>query len=221
MHLTMNVANVLAAWTSICALVSIVNKYVIAPEWPNVGRAISAVLSILPGHIGQVITDVQAIIADVKGPPAPPAPPGDTPPPAPVTPAAPPVTSRIGLAALGAVAIFALQTGAFAMTTTGCTPAQRAEISQVESTILHDIQAGKTLQQTEDDVAALVAGQAGVDAVIVFNDALALVVDAGWIPADLMQEALSWLTQIAPTVSQHRAAHQLAIPNLLDGGETK
>ena len=215
--ITLNVANVLAAWTALCALVSLLNKYIITPNWPTVGRVMSALLNILPGHIGQLITDVQAILNDLKTPPAPPANGGDAPPPAaPVTPPPPPATSRVGLAMLGAVGLFSLQTGAFALTTselTACTPAQQAEVKSVEQTILHDLSQGKTLEQTELDVATIIAGQPGADAVIVFNDALALVIDAGWVPADLMQEALQWLSQIAPIAAEHRAN-----PLQMDGG---
>jgi hypothetical protein len=95
MHL--DVTQMILVWTSACATLSLLNKYVLMAVWPNGGRAVSAVLSILPGHLGNLIEDVQAIINDVKG--------GGTTPPAvgkggPTTPGPskppPPVAFRVG-----------------------------------------------------------------------------------------------------------------------------
>jgi hypothetical protein len=107
--ITANVAGVIAAWTTVCAMVSLANKYFIAPNFPKFSKGIGAVLSILPGHVGQLITDVEAIIADIKNPPADPgssstAPPATPPPPPPAN-----QRGRIGLAGIGAVMLFSLQ----------------------------------------------------------------------------------------------------------------
>jgi hypothetical protein len=71
--ITVDVTQVLAAWTAVCSVLSLLNKYGLSKFWPNGARAVSAVLSILPGHIGNAIEDIQAIINDIQSPPAPPA----------------------------------------------------------------------------------------------------------------------------------------------------
>jgi hypothetical protein len=106
MHLKdLNVPELVAAWTSLCAVLSLLNKYVLLPLWPNGARGFSAILSILPGHVGNAIEDVQAIIKDVKT--------GGTPPPnagdggpalsTPKSKPPPPAALRIGFAALALI----------------------------------------------------------------------------------------------------------------------
>jgi uncharacterized protein YcfL len=71
----------------------------------------------------------------------------------------------------------------------GCTPAQQAEATQIENTVLADLAAGKTLEQIEADVSKLVAGQAGADVVVIVNDALTLLEDLGVIPQGALPQA--------------------------------
>jgi hypothetical protein len=112
--------NVIAGWTALCATVSLINRWLIAPNFPKVGRGVSAALSILPGHVGQLIADIKAIIADIQG--APPASPNASAPVIPEAPKAPPANTRnrLGLAGFGAAALFAFQTMAFGVATQGC-----------------------------------------------------------------------------------------------------
>lgn len=202
-HLSIDPASVVAAWVSLCAAVSLVNRYLVSPYFPMAARIIAAPLNILPGHVGQLIADIKAIITDMKGrPPA--ASSGNPSAPAPVTPATPPTTSRMGLAALGFTLIFGIQTIAFGAAVTGCTPAERAEASTLESLVLHDLQAGDSDQQIEDDIAVQLAGQPGVDAVIILNDVLTFLIDAKVVPADLMSAALAMKSNVAPTAAAHR-----------------
>lgn len=75
MH-NLDVTQILLIWTAVCSALSLLNKFALAKMWPNGARAVSVVLSILPGHIGNAIEDIQAILDDLKGgPPNPPAPP--------------------------------------------------------------------------------------------------------------------------------------------------
>ena len=204
-HLSVDPTSVVTAWVSLCAAVSLFNKYVVAPNFPTVAKFIALPLNILPAHVGQLITDIEAIIADIKGPPA--APPVDPSANAPVASATkPPTTTRMGLAAFGFATIFAVQTIAFGAAVTGCTPAERAEAQTIEQLVLHDIQAGKGEQQIEADIAAQLAGQPGVDVVIILNDALAFLIDIGAIPSDLMGAALNMKASVAPKAIAHRAA---------------
>lgn len=204
-HLSIDPASVVATWVSICAAVSLLNKYIVSPMFPMAARIIALPLNILPAHVGQLITDIEAIIADIRGggtgsntgdPTTPTIPPA----------AKPPTTTRMGLAAFGFATIFAVQTIAFGAAVTGCTPAERAEAQTIEQLVLHDIQAGKGEQQIEADIAALLAGQPGVDVVIILNDALAFLIDIGAIPSDLMGAALNMKTSVAPKAIAHRAA---------------
>jgi hypothetical protein len=102
MNMHLDVTQLILAWTSACAVISLLNKYVLMAVWPNGARAVSAILSILPGHLGNLIEDVQAIIADVKGggttpPVGPPGPPG---PQGPAGPPGPPAALRVGFGVL-------------------------------------------------------------------------------------------------------------------------
>jgi hypothetical protein len=80
-----------------------------------------------------------------------------------------------------------------------CTPAQNAELSQIENKIAVDIQAGKTLEQIETDVALIVnPNNPLVDAIVIMlvNDALQLLVDAGVIPPGFLSRAQTMLVQV-------------------------
>lgn len=204
-HLAVDPASVVAAWVSLCAAVSLLNKYVVSPMFPMAARIIALPLNILPAHVGQLITDIETIIADIKGGSG-----GDPSAPALVTPPAPPATSpttnRMGFAAAGFAGIFAIQTLAFGVATQGCSPAIQAEAKSIEQLVLTDLAAGKTDVQIEADIANLLVGQVGVDAVVLLNDALQLLIDAGVIPPDLMANALSMKASIAPIAEAHRAA---------------
>lgn len=87
-----------------------------------------------------------------------------------------------------------------------CTPAQQAEYTQIEQTVLADLQAGKTLAQIEQDVGQLVAGQPGADVAEILNDALTLLIDLGVIPANILPTAKADLAAVAPIAAAHRAA---------------
>lgn len=63
------------------------------------------------------------------------------------------------------------------------------ELDAIEKTVLADVEAGKTAEQIEADVAKIVAGQAGVDIVILVNDALAFLIDAGLVPSNWVPQA--------------------------------
>lgn len=204
-HLSIDPASVVATWVSICAAVSLVNKYVVTPIFPLAGRILSAGLNILPAHLGALVTDIETIIADIKGPPAPPADLNGT---APTTPpvAKPPTSARMGLAAAAFATLFTAQTAMFGVATQGCTPAQQAEAQSLEQLVLHDIQLGKGEEAIEADIASQLAGQPGVDAVIVLNDILQFLLDAGMIPADLVANTLNLKASVAPKAIAHRAA---------------
>jgi hypothetical protein len=84
----------------------------------------------------------------------------------------------------------------------GChlTPAQQAEETQIENTILADLAAGKTLQQIEADVGKIVAGQPGVDVVVIVNDALQLLIDLGVIPTNELPQAKSMIAVLHTSI---------------------
>ena len=97
---------------------------------------------------------------------------------------------------------------------TGCTPATEAKAMQVENLVRSDLAAGKTLQQTELDVARLLTGQPGVDVALVLDDALALLVSLGLIPSALAedkviaQKAATMRGELRRNSSLHRWALQ-------------
>lgn len=90
------------------------------------------------------------------------------------------------------------------ISTTGCTPAIEAKATQVENLVRSDLAVGKTLQQTELDVARLLDGQVGVDVALVLDNALALLVSLGLIPAAFAedkaigQKAMAMRTELRP-----------------------
>lgn len=86
-----------------------------------------------------------------------------------------------------------------------CTPAQKAEVQSIEALVAKDLAAGDSLPQVEADVAKLIAGQPGADAVIVLNDALILLIDAGILPPNLLSVAETMLASEAPKAAAHRS----------------
>jgi hypothetical protein len=87
-----------------------------------------------------------------------------------------------------AVALGALTSAAVAVPLTQCNSAAVPIFSQVEQTVLSDIEAGKTDAQIEQDVAALLgeqlfdAGAVTEEVVVVVQDAVAVLIDLGVIP---------------------------------------
>lgn len=79
-------------------------------------------------------------------------------------------------------------------TTVGCTPAQEAILGQIESRVLADLKAGMLPEAIETDIAQLLAGQVGVDVVRIVNDAITLLIDGGFVPANLLPAARSLQT---------------------------
>jgi hypothetical protein len=90
-----------------------------------------------------------------------------------------------------------LLAGALGLSNTSCKGVNFPQLDKVEQIVLNDLAScGATpacVQQMESDVATLIAGQAGADAVKLLNDALTLLVDAGLVPADLLPKARSVL----------------------------
>jgi hypothetical protein len=80
-----------------------------------------------------------------------------------------------------------------------CTPAQSAELTQIENRVAADLQAGKTLEQIETDVAIIVNPKNPlIDTLVVIlvNDALQILVDAGVIPPIFLPRAQTMLAQV-------------------------
>jgi hypothetical protein len=95
---------------------------------------------------------------------------------------------------------------AIAFDTAGCTPAQQAILGQVETIILDDLAMGKTLTAIEADVARVFAGQTGVDIVLIVDEAIVLLIDAGLIPANILPYAKQIAGEVHPIALAHRAA---------------
>jgi hypothetical protein len=192
---------IVTAWTAVIAVLSLANKFVLAPFAPKVARFVSAIISLPTGHLANFIEDIQQLYADVTGGPptgsstgSPPA----SPPPSPKPPTA--IRGKVGLATLfGFVMLLGLIPAA-------CTPAQQALEAKVEQMILNDLAAGKTATQIEADIGQLVAGQPGADAVVILNDALAFLIDIGVIPPGFIPQAQAMLTEVKPVAMAHRAA---------------
>lgn len=66
-------------------------------------------------------------------------------------------------------------------------------VSKVVQTVVADITAGDTAEQVEADVARYLAGQPGVDIVVIVNDAIAIAIDLGLIPAGVLPQARAML----------------------------
>lgn len=73
----------------------------------------------------------------------------------------------------------------------GCTPAQQAELSDLEKTILADIAAGKSRQQIEADVATILVGKDGPAIARIVDDVIQLLLDRGYIQTDAAQKLLT------------------------------
>lgn len=100
-------------------------------------------------------------------------------------------------------------------TVSACTPAQQAEWSQIEQTVLSDLAAGKTREQILADVGSIVAGRPGADVAIILDDALEFLIDAGVIPADVLRAATKMHAEEHPIAQARRAARAASIA---DGG---
>jgi hypothetical protein len=91
-------------------------------------------------------------------------------------------------ASLLAVAVICSAAAAVSLTQPACNSAAAPIFSQVEQTVLSDIEAGKTDAQIEQDVAALLgeqlfdAGAVTEEVVVVVQDAVAVLIDLGVIP---------------------------------------
>ena len=207
-HLTLNPAEIITGWTALVAILSLVNKYIVGAAFPNVARFLSALISLPIGHLANAIEDIQQLVSDVTPPPA--APPGNPPAvvvaPPPVAPpdAPPPATARVGLNWVAGIFATALAVGGL-LAFGGCTPAQSAEMANIESTILGDLVANKSQAQIEQDVAAIVGGKFGVDVVIIVDDALTLLIDSGKLTPAELTAAQTMLGQVHPTAMGHRA----------------
>ena len=84
-----------------------------------------------------------------------------------------------------------------AMFASGCTPAQSAAWAQVEPTVWADVEAGKSLEQIESDVAFLLVGKSGPELVAIVDDALAFLVDSGVLSGAGAAKAHDLRTKIA------------------------
>jgi hypothetical protein len=85
----------------------------------------------------------------------------------------------------------------------GCTPAQSAEVSKIEQTVLSELTSGATLNAIETAVELLLPAGKDVDAVI--NDAIAVLKDLGYLPPALFTAAAALQDQIAK-MSVHRVS---------------
>ena len=194
----MNLANwtpteIITAWTSTIAVVSLVNKFVVMPAAPTVGRWVSAIISIPSGHLANLLEDLAVIFADVTGG----GPPAGSPPNHPD--ASPPNHPKDGgsnlqrrgfmptLFGLLIAPVVAVLFGA-------CTPAQVAQQTQIEQTVLNDLKAGKSFPAIEADVCAIVdpsSPQTCTVGAVIVNDAVTLLIDLGVIPANLIPSAVA------------------------------
>jgi hypothetical protein len=204
-HFKFDPTQIITAWTMSIAVISLLNKFLLMPYLPNVARFISAIISIPTGHLANFIEDIQQLWTDViGGPPAPPA--GPTIVSKPTNPPPPPAAlrGRVGFAVAACAVLACAITAGGAIES--CTPAQSATWTKVEEIVLADIQAGKSEPQIEQDVAQVLAGQPGVDAVIVLNDVLTFLIDTGTIPPNWLPRAQVMLAQVGPEAIAHRAA---------------
>lgn len=185
-------AQIITGWTAIIAVVSLANKFILGPFAPNIARLVSALISIPTGHLANLIEDLQQLWKDISNPPPPVGPNGSggTSPPKPP----PPASLKVGLAMIAAFLGFNV----------ACTPAQQAVFSKIEQIVLDDLAAGKTRAQIEIDVGNALAGQPGADAAIVLEDVLTFLIDAGYIPPNVLPAAKTMLTEEKPLAEAHR-----------------
>jgi hypothetical protein len=76
--------------------------------------------------------------------------------------------------------------------------------SKIEQVVLDDLAAGKTRVQIEVDVGNALAGQPGADVAIVLEDVLTFLIDAGYIPPNLIPQAHMMLAEERPIAESHR-----------------
>lgn len=99
-----------------------------------------------------------------------------------------------------------------------CTPAQQAEATKIENVVLLDLAAGyatgtpyiQILDKINTDVGALVAGQVGVDVALIVNEALALLIDTGEIPANQLPSAKAMVVQLHTATTVKAPANVVA-----------
>jgi hypothetical protein len=81
-----------------------------------------------------------------------------------------------------------------------CTPAQSAEMVQIEQVILADVESGKPIVQIELDVTNILVGvniqKTADEIVIIVNDVLAYILDLGQLPAMYVPQAESMHKQL-------------------------
>jgi hypothetical protein len=82
------------------------------------------------------------------------------------------------------------------------------QLDKIEQIIVQDLQAGKSAEQIEIDVGQLLAGQAGVDVVVVINDVITVLIDSGLIPKGII-----------PQAKQLQAAERLKLAARAQGGK--
>jgi hypothetical protein len=71
----------------------------------------------------------------------------------------------------------------------GCTPAIQAIESNVEQVVFNDLANHVAYPQMEQDVAKVLAGQVGVDIVVVLQDAVTFLIDMGILPSSVQPYA--------------------------------
>jgi hypothetical protein len=76
-----------------------------------------------------------------------------------------------------------------AATLMACTAAQGAVVTRVENIVLQDIALHQSYPQIEQDVAKALAGQVGVDVIVVLQTAIDFLVATGQIPASVLPYA--------------------------------
>ena len=204
MHLTLNPAEIITGWTALVAVLSLTNKYILGAYLPNVSRFVSLVISIPIGHIANAIEDAETLITDLTPPP----PPGPTPPPVvvapPDAPPTPPAAARLAFNLIAGIFATALAVGGL-LAFGGCTPAQRAEVANIDAIVLGDLVENKSQKQIEEDVAQAIGGNLGTDVVILVDDALTLLIDTNKLTPAELTAAQTLLGQVHPTAMGHRA----------------
>lgn len=75
----------------------------------------------------------------------------------------------------------------------GCAQIQAAfpQLDKIEQVVLADLTAGKTAVQIESDVAGLLAGKTGTEIVVIVNDVITVLIDAGVIPPGVIPQAVA------------------------------
>jgi|SRR5580658_5623533 hypothetical protein len=88
----------------------------------------------------------------------------------------------------------------------GCTPAQSATWSQIEATVLADVENGTALSAIESAVIAIDPSLAGVAGLVdtVIQDAITFLVDSGALPSTAKPHALALQGEIAGKLGSHK-----------------